>query len=73
MMSKLYLATKNTNMQIIFKLCPSILMGLMTKSEYLILPKGAKFGWSGKLELKTRIGQLIFEYMKSVSKRDWTQ
>ena len=29
-----------------------MLMRLMSKGEYLIVPKGTKFTWSGKLGLK---------------------
>ena len=47
-MSKLYLETKRnyTNIQIIMQV---MLMGLMSKIEYLIVPKGTKFMGSGKL------------------------
>ena len=41
----------NTNIQILCKLCSWIFMRLMSKSEYLIVPKGTKFMWAGKLGL----------------------
>ena len=41
-----------------------MLMGLMAKSEYLIVPKGTEFTGSGKLELKT-YSLYHFIYMNS--------
>ena len=49
---------RNTNIQIICKLCFSV--RLMSKGEYLIVPKGTKFMGSGKLGLEKKKKKTFF-------------
>ena len=52
-------------MQIIWKLCSWVLIKLISKHEYLIVPKGTKFAGSGELGLRTYVVIYHYKYPSS--------